>query len=164
MTLKNCDLRCNSDITAEAATTLAAAVLVALRSLPVRLLISLSPQEHQAVETVSGIPLRTLLQNDAELTKLDLSDSGCRVFEAAMLAAVLKVLLGKRAKERRGEARRGLRKIENFQRGGREKRVGEIGPTANNNCGSLSFVNSNFCLLVIVCVRVIFVSAFLLVY
>ena len=52
----------------------------------------MSPQEHPTLETFSGIPLRSLLQNDAKVTELDLRRSGCGVFEAVLLAAVLKVL------------------------------------------------------------------------
>ena len=43
------------------------------------------------MEEFSGIPVKALLENDEKMTELDLSDSGCGVTEACVLAECLKV-------------------------------------------------------------------------
>ena len=43
------------------------------------------------LEDFSGIPVKALLENDEKTTKLDLSNSGCGVTEACVLAECLKV-------------------------------------------------------------------------
>ena len=67
-----------------------------------------------------------------------------------------------REREREREARRGevYEELNNSQRGGRVKRVGEEFPTANNNCGSCVFCLellsrtfvSNFCFALVSCI------------
>ena len=44
------------------------------------------------METFSGIPVRALLENVKETTKLDLHGSGCGVLEACVLSHCLKVV------------------------------------------------------------------------
>ena len=43
------------------------------------------------LEKFSGIPVKALLENDEKTTELDLSNSGCGVTEACVLAECLKV-------------------------------------------------------------------------